>query len=90
MKLVIKKEHTGKNNYKDTLGCPIACALIDSGYKEVVVGGICWTGIKSRRFWFGKKLIGKLPTGVTMKAINLSRTKQTEDTIIEIPDPKKY
>lgn len=39
MKLILKKEHTGKHNYTSNRRCPIACAMKDAGYTEVVVGG---------------------------------------------------
>lgn len=45
MKLIIKKEYTGLNNYMDLGNCPIACALKAAGYTDVVVGGRTWDGI---------------------------------------------
>lgn len=40
MKLILKKEYTGKDNYIDNYNCPIACAMRDAGYTEIRVGGI--------------------------------------------------
>jgi len=83
MKLTIRKEETGINNYCDGRQCPIASALKDAGWNKVYVFPRHWRGIKD-----GIKYEGKIPAHVDNMADELSMKKSYEDVKFELPEPE--
>lgn len=86
MKVILKKEHTGLNNFLNCFDCPIARALKDAGFTSVLVSGHnTWSGIDKD----GKEQVKiEIPIDISATALHeWSKVKQTEDVIFELPLP---
>lgn len=87
MRLIIRPEYTGLDNYGDERNCPIARALQDKGYDEVRVGAKVWQGVRKYRFLgihWQHHYIGRVSTIANIVAKNVAYNSQMEDIVIHV------
>jgi hypothetical protein len=97
MELVLRYNQTGLNNFMDVCDCPIAAALKNAGFVDVVVGPDKWHGTVKKRirilFIFKyrsvKRYTGVIPAEINELAQNnWAKIRSFKDIKFELPDYK--
>lgn len=84
LELILKPEHTGKNNYASPSTCPIACALRDAGYKYIGVGSMNWHATKYVLGFIPIVYKGKIPKETDNIAMYIAEHKEIAPVKIKL------